>query len=248
MNNQKGLKYHLNELRQKVKFNKDLILYYLWYKIVQTNRAKYIKEKQIPKVIHYVWCGNEMPKEIQTYIKGWKEKMPDYKFKLWNETNFPFDKYPFAQEALKLKKWAFISDVVRLHALYYEGGVYMDTDVEVLKSFDDLLQHEVFSCCESPNLIAVGTVGAQKHHPWIGMLLCWYKMIHCDEDYTEIANTRIVSKLTRMFYGIKLDGKTLQTKDGVRIFTRDYFAPQKIEDKWCVTDNTYCIHHYSGLW
>lgn len=141
-----------------------------------------------------------------------------------------------------------MADVVRLHVIYHYGGIYMDTDCEVLKNFDDLLHHNVFACYQSPNLITIGTVGAKKHHPWIYDMLTWYQDVDFCDDYAEIASTRIYSKMARVQYGIKLQGQPQDLPNGVHLYTRDYFCPKKLDNAWGVTENTYVVHHFTGLW
>lgn len=103
----------------------------------------------IPKVIHYCWfSGEEMSPFIKKCMKTWEEKLPDYKLRLWDANSFDFDSVPFVREAYKAKKWAFVTDYIRLYALYTEGGIYMDTDVQVLKSFDEFLGYNFFSAHE----------------------------------------------------------------------------------------------------
>lgn len=108
-----------------------------------------MSSNKIPKVIHYCWFGNT-PKSAFTEkcMNSWKKKLPDYKWKEWNEKIFDVNSVPFVRDAYKAKKWAFVSDYVRLHALYYEGGIYMDTDVKVMKTFDEFLQYNFFSSHE----------------------------------------------------------------------------------------------------
>ena len=118
----------------------------------------------------------------------------------------------------------------------------------MLKSFNDLLNKDAFACFETPNLVSIGTLGAKKHHPWIALMLLWYKSVDFCDDYAEIANTRILTRIMRMHYGIKPNGNPLELNNGIIIFPRDYFCPNKIDGKWQVTDNTYVIHHFSGLW
>lgn len=206
-------------------------------------------QERIPKVIHYCWFGGKpMPEDVKRYVDTWKLAAPEYELKCWNEDNFPFEKYPFAQEALKNKKWAFIADVARLHALYYEGGIYLDTDIELLKDFDDFLTEDGFTSYESLNLIAMAAIGFKKYHPWVAEMLLWYSCVHCDDDYTEIANTKVVSKITRMHYGVKLDGTDKILPCGLHIYPRDFFSPHLDKDKWLTTENTHCIHHFTGMW
>ena len=98
----------------------------------------------IPKVIHYCWFGRgELPPLAKKCLDSWKKYCPDYEIKEWNEDNFDLDSYPYVREAYDKRKFAFVTDVVRLYALYHEGGIYMDTDVEVLKPLDRFLSHRV---------------------------------------------------------------------------------------------------------
>lgn len=244
-----GWRYHLNELRQKIKFHKDLLKHSLLTRFMNPYGEKLNHSEKIPKVIHYCWFGGKpMPLDVQRYVDTWKQAAPDYELKCWSEDNFPFAKYPFAQEALQRKKWAFIADVARLHALYYEGGIYLDTDIELLKPFDEFLQEDGFTSFESLNLIAMAAIGFKKYHPWIAQMLLWYSCIHCDDDYTEIANTKVVSKITKMYYGVKLKGEEMHLPCGVHIYPRDWFSPPLDKDKWGTTENTHCIHHFTGMW
>ncbi len=244
-----GLKYHLNEIRQKIKFHKDLYLHFVKSRYFNPYKEVLNSENKIPKVIHYCWFGRKrMPAEVKKCVEAWQKILPDYKIKCWNEDNFPFEKYRFAKEALERKKWAFIADIARLHALYYEGGIYLDTDVEILKKFDDFLHESAFTSYESLNLIAMAVLGAKKQHPWVGKMLLWYDMVHCDEDYTEIANTKVVSKITKLQYGVNLDGKDLILPDKLHIYPREYFSPKSEKDKWLTTDKTCTIHHFTGMW
>ena len=204
--------------------------------------------KRIPKTIHYCWFGRgEMNSKIKQCMKSWQEKLPDYEFKLWNEDNFPMEDYPFAQKALDDGKWAFVSDVARLHALYYYGGIYMDTDVEVLRSFDDLLENDFFASFESKRHASIGTAGAKKGNRYIKFLLGWYKNRKLGKIYYDMANTRIVTKLTQLYCGLKRNGEMQHFRDGV-FYSRDYFIPERQGNCWKVTDNTYCIHHFTKEW
>lgn len=244
-----GWKYKVNELRQKIKFHKDLIKHSILVRLANPYKEKFDNRGSIPKVVHYCWFGGKpMPEKVQKLVESWKVVLPDYEFKCWTESNFPFEKYRFAKEALHNKKWAFVADIARLHALYYEGGIYFDTDVEVLKSFDEFLEEDGFTSYESLNLIAMAAIGFKKHHPWIGQMLLWYYCVHCDDDYTEIANTKVVSKITRYLYGVKLDGSEQTLPCGLHIYPRDYFSPELVKDEWKVTERSHCIHHFTGMW
>lgn len=244
-----GFGHWLNARRQILKFYKDIYQHYCKNRYFRKQQEQFDSRGDIPKVIHYAWFGKgEMPDVVKKCLATWPKFLTGYEVKLWDESNFPIDEYPFAKQAYEQKKYAFVADVARLHAIYYYGGIYMDTDCEVLKNFDDLLHHNVFACYESPNLLSIGTVGAKKHHPWIYDMLTWYQDVDFCDDYAEIASTRIYSKMARVKYGIKLKGQPQDLPNGVHIYTRDYFCPEKLDNAWGVTENTYVIHHFTGLW
>ena len=127
----------------------------------------------IPKIIHFCWYGKgEYNETIKKCIASWEEKLPDYTIKRWDETNTPFDKLPFLRLLYKQKKWSFITDYIRLYAIYKEGGVYMDTDIEILKRFDELHKEEAFTgfqtdMISSPFPVAAGFIGAKKGNTFV---------------------------------------------------------------------------------
>ena len=129
----------------------------------------------IPKIIHYVWVG---PKPLtplaKRCIESWEKYLPDYELKLWNEENSPMD-HPYVREMYRKGKWAFVSDYIRFWVLEREGGVYLDTDTEVLKSFDPLLRHDAFFGKTKDGMIAAGVIGAAAHHPAIADILSVYE-------------------------------------------------------------------------
>ena len=128
--------------------------------------------KMIPKIIHYCWFGRgEMPPLAKKCIKSWKKYCPDYEIKEWNEDNFDLDMYPYAREAYDNRKFAFVTDVVRLYAIYTEGGIYMDTDVEVLKPLDSFLKHIAFSGYENDTLVPTGIMASEKGAKWIILII-----------------------------------------------------------------------------
>jgi mannosyltransferase OCH1-like enzyme len=135
----------------------------------------------IPKIIHYVWVGDKpLTPLAERCIASWREHLPDYEIKLWNEQNSPMQHH-YVQEMYRQKKWAFVSDYIRFFVLEKEGGIYLDTDTEVLKSFDSLLNHGAFFGKTKDGMIAAGVIGAVPHHPAIKAMLDVYDT---DREYS----------------------------------------------------------------
>ena len=126
----------------------------------------------IPKIIHYCWVGrNPLPENTKKYIETWKYFCPDYEIIEWNEDNFDINSNQYAAEAYAAKKWAFVSDYMRLSVLYKYGGIYLDTDMELIKKLDVFLKHHAFTAFESRELISAGIIGAEKDSKWIKHIL-----------------------------------------------------------------------------
>lgn len=232
----------MDELKERLKFHWDFVLHYLKYKW-RHKKEDYSNSAPIPKVIHYVWFGKgEYSDTIKQCMDSWK-KLSGYEFKLWNEDNFPIEKYPFAQQAYEEKCYAMVSDVARLHALYHEGGIYLDTDIEIFKSFDPLLELDGFICFQSKRTLLSAVIAAKPKHPWVKLLLSWYQYVNWHPIYRIVANTKIISRLTKIHYLLKFNGKEVMLKDGIKCFPAEYFNPVK-----GVTDKTYCKHHGEGNW
>lgn len=216
----------------------------------ERNKGSLSDQKTVPKIIHYAWFGGGgMSALCHECMATWSKVMPDWKIMLWNEDNFPMEKFPYVEDAIKRKCWAYVSDVARLYAVHQYGSVYMDTDVEVLRPFDDLLMLPFFTCYEAPTQVTMSTFGSVRGHPCLGMLLEWYKTIRLRRAYIDVANVRFVSKLVRSEYGVKLDGKELHLKDGSVIFPREYFSPKPLGNgRWGITENTYSVHRFNACW
>lgn len=204
----------------------------------------------IPKIIHYCWFGRgEKPTLALKCIESWHKFLPNYEFKEWNEDNFDINQNQYVREAYEARKFAFVTDYVRLYALYNEGGIYLDTDVEVLGNFDKFLNHHAFSGFETDNFVPTGMMAAEKHSVWAKELLDDYsnrKFIKEDGSYDLLANTKTITKymLTK---GIVLNN-TYQDFPGLcTMYPSDYFCPKDHRTgRINLTSNSVCIHHFAG--
>lgn len=213
----------------------------------------------IPKIIHYCWFGgNPLPKSALKCINSWRKYFPDYEIKEWNETNFDVNMMPFTREAYDAKKYAFVSDVARFWILYREGGLYFDTDVEVIRPFDDILERGTFMGIETPAIegmqvptVAAGLgLGADKGHSFYKEIIEHYSSIHyCDENGIAIPGT-VVGHVTDLLKKHGLSPvNAIQNIAGITIYPKDYFCP--FEDNTGVlslTKNSHSIHWYSKSW
>nr|WP_319398911.1 glycosyltransferase [uncultured Carboxylicivirga sp.] len=206
----------------------------------------------IPKIIHYCWFGNgEMNALAKRCIATWKKVLPDYDLYLWNEDSFDINSTPWTKEAYNAKKYAFVADYVRLHALYTVGGIYMDTDVEVLKPFDSFLDAPAFAGFESEAMIQTGVMASEKEGFWAGKMLSYYKdrpYFRPDGTPEPITNVTIVSGMMKD-YGF-IPNNTYQTCNGIlHLYPTDYFCPKdQLTLQVNLTSNTCCIHHFDGSW
>ena len=205
----------------------------------------------IPKVIHYCWFGgNPLPPLAEKCIASWKKYLPDYEIKEWNESNFDVNLYPYVREAYDRHRFAFVTDVVRLYALYNEGGVYMDTDVEVLKPLDSILGYKGVSGFESSTQITTGLMAAEAGNQLIKECLDDYDGKHFVRKDGSQDLTTNVTRITNICskYGFVPNGKQQDIKD-FTILPADYLCPKSFETGIInVTENTLVIHHFSGSW
>lgn len=205
----------------------------------------------IPKTIHYCWFGKgEKPKLAQKCIASWKKYCPDYEIMEWNEDNFDIRSHPYAAFCYQQKKWAFLSDYVRLVVIEEHGGIYFDTDVELLRSPDFLLNHAAFYGFENSENIATGLgFGAQAHHPTIQAMLEQYHQLRPDAQgvYPIIVCPQLNTRALLSF-GLRLDGQR-QTVGGAEIYPVEYFNPyESSTGRLNKTANTVSVHWYSMSW
>lgn len=205
----------------------------------------------IPKTIHYIWFGGKpLTPLAEKCISSWKKFCPDYEIKRWDESNFEIDQNQYCKEAYEAKKWAFASDYARLWILVHEGGIYMDTDVQVLKNLDDFLAEEAFSGFEANNRLTTGIMAAQKQQPFFVKLLHDYDDRHFlmpDGTYDLTTNVAAITNAC-VKNGLVLNN-TKQTVEGFTIYPSDYFCPKNPSDlSLHLTSNSYTIHHFDGSW
>lgn len=206
----------------------------------------------IPKTIHYCWFGRgEMPQMAKDCIASWHKYMPDWEYKLWNENNFDVSQTPYTKEAYEAKKYAFVSDYVRLWALNNEGGLYLDTDVEVLKPFDDLLGYKAFAGFEGSKHMPMGTcvMASEAGGIWVGEQLDNYRDRHFtqpDGSFDLTTNVQFISAKMRE-NGFVQNGKEQDYKD-LHVFPVDCFCPRQTTGEYFRTENTYCDHKGLNSW
>ncbi len=213
----------------------------------------------IPKVIHYCWFGrNPLPKSAIKCINSWRKFFPGYEIKQWNEDNFDVNIIPYTTEAYKAKKYAFVSDYARMWILYHYGGIYFDTDVEVIKPMDDIIAKGPFMGIEvdSPNqntapLVAPGLgLGATPKMEIYAALLGYYSKLHFLDSVGKPDNVTVVVHTTKVLqhFGLK-NCNSIQNVGGVWIFPRDYFNPLNDNTgQLSITKNTRSIHWYTKTW
>lgn len=214
----------------------------------------------IPNVIHYCWFGlNPLPEDAVKCINSWKKFFPEYEIKEWNEANFSFADCSYAVEAYNAKKWAFVSDYARFKILYEFGGVYFDTDVEVIKPMDNILNEGPFMGVEAqgnpaPGLgLAVNPGLGLAANPGLGfykIMIDKYKKLHfLNKDGSYNLKT-VVEYTTEELKKLGLKStKEIQTVENINIFPADYFCPMDyITGEITITSNTRSIHHYKASW
>lgn len=205
----------------------------------------------IPKKIHYIWFGgNPLSPLALRCIDSWKAQCPDYEIVRWDESNFDISQNKYCREAYENGKWAFVSDYARLWVLVHEGGIYMDTDVELLKPLDDFLHEEAFSGFESEGSVPTGLMAAKKGFPLFTELLEDYgdrNFILPDGSMNTTTNVVYITESCRR-NGLILNGEK-QTVAGFTLYPKDYFCPKDYSTKKLeLTPNTYAIHHFDGSW
>jgi len=205
----------------------------------------------IPKTIHYCWFGRgEKPELALRCIESWKKYCPDYEIVEWNEDNFDINSNLYVKQAYEARKFAFVTDYVRLWAMYNHGGIYMDTDVMVLKSLDEYLDQEAFCGFESQTKINTGTLACVRGFALFKELLADYEnrvFFHADGTMDMTTNVETISNLM-IPRGFVPNGEK-QTVEGLTIYPKNIFCPphNRLGDAAYIKD-TVAVHYFSGSW
>lgn len=231
---------------------------YIPYALVQHERTninnitKRDNTPLIPAKIHYCWFGHgDVPEKDKEYIEGWKRICPQYEIICWNEDNFDIGINDYVKCAYEQKKWAFVTDYVRMYVLYHEGGIYMDTDVELLKNLDDLRYQYAYMGMEESGCVASGLgMGTVAHNPILGEILELYDRISLADIKSWSkwkVNADWESNVLRK-HGFCANNQ-YQIVENIAIYPSEFFSPVLVgQDKIEISDNTYSIHHYHYSW
>jgi len=208
----------------------------------------------IPKKIHYVWLGGaSKPHLVNMCILSWKDKLPDHEIVEWNEDNFPlqeeFVKSRFLEQCYNRKLWAFVSDYMRVYLLSRHGGVYLDTDIYLLKSLHPLTGNHCFMGFERDDLVNLAIAGSPPDCPLWHDMLSFYRSEVWSSKMFMIP--QILTSILVKNYGLKLNGAEQILGDTAHVYPREFFYPYYFNEEFspqCVTSNTYSIHWWSSSW
>ncbi len=191
-----------------------------------------------------------MDKLFPRCLASWQRFCPDYELVRWDESNSPLDANAYVRQAYAAGKWAFVSDYVRVWALCRQGGIYLDTDVELLAPLGDFLDNEAFMGFEAIDKVATCVLGCQAENDFFTKLLAEYankQFVQPDGSFDETTNVELVTKML-VEAGLQLNNKK-QLAAGVCIYSRDYFSPKDLQTgKIKCTARTVAIHHFSASW
>lgn len=207
----------------------------------------------IPNIIHYCWFGgNPLPTDVKKCIESWKEKCPDYEIKCWDESNFDVNAHPFTKAAYEAKAWAFVSDYARLKVVYDNGGIYLDTDVELLKNLDFLLSYEGYIGVQQAGCYCTTGLGfgAVKESKIVKLMLDKYNLIKFNEKNKKDFACPYLNDAVLKDVGYVYNENDPVEIDGFLILPPRYLdpvAPGK-RMKMLKCDDTISIHHYSASW
>lgn len=211
----------------------------------------------IPKTVHYVWLGShQIPQPYAEYIDNWHKVLPDYKFVRWDESNCDYLSTDYARQAYQAGKFGFVSDVVRVQVLYEYGGIYLDTDVEVLRGFDDLLGEQMFIGMENNAYVQSAVIASEAHHPFWRQVIDFYAQqqftVKGKQNLTPntIYLTYFLQKWGGNFVRLKDSKQVLRNGDStITVLPRSWLAPiDYTTGESIADDNTRTIHRFAGTW
>lgn len=206
----------------------------------------------IPKTIHYCWFGRgKMPLFAKKCMESWKKLLPDFEIRQWDERSFNIESSRYVSEAYQARKFAFVSDYVRLYALYHEGGIYMDTDVEVVKPLHVFLQLPAFTGFESTTGCITGIMGSEKGGKWVKDLLDAYEDRHFvrEDGSTDMITNVEYTNLLMASKGLRFDNSKQDFPGYVTIFPKEFFCPKAWDTgQYEMTPDTHVIHHFLASW
>ncbi len=207
----------------------------------------------IPKIIHYCWFGGApKPKSVLKCIDSWKKHCPDFEIREWSEKDFDLNQNEYTRQAYEAKVWGFVPDYLRLWIIYHYGGIYLDTDVQIIKNLSPLLKNTAYAGFESQQYVALGLgFGAEPGNPFILEHMKQYDSLQFINEDGSLNRTPSPLYTTKLLLekGLKQNCNEIQNLPDITIYPIEYFCPKDNETKKItITDNTYCIHHYSGSW
>lgn len=208
----------------------------------------------IPKIIHYCWFGKKpIPNNLKLCMTSWTKIMPECEWKCWNEETFNVNSVPWTKEAYHAGKYAFVSDYVRLIALYEFGGIYLDTDVKLLKSlYSFLSRYDAFTGFENKEQLTSAIIACKPKHPLIKLYLQYYQEKHFSEDIVinNEANVRMMTDICKR-HGLQTNNTEQDIKIGdynLHIFPKTYFCPLDFWHNKDFSENTHSIHYFDASW
>lgn len=215
--------------------------------------------QRIPKIIHYCWLSDDpFPEDIAVFMESWKKELPDYELMLWDLNRDHIGENVWVKQSFEAKKYAFAADCIRIYALYHYGGIYLDTDVEVIKNFDDLLHLPYFAGTEGGNWIEAAVLGAEKGADWLKDILVYFDkpFVNSDGSFAMITMPQVMNRIIEKKRQINIAGKEEIFENVDRnynshfyLFEEDFFSPKNMGTGVITkTPNTYAIHHFAMSW